>query len=103
MLDTLSSRDSDRAGAIQRLTVALMRRDRSAVTADLKQMKTCVVEPMDTVSEAAMWKDGLVHTQTARHTLRRHMGHHRAVMALSDGHIPFHIGADKCDKGDGEK
>ena len=24
-------------------------------------------------------------------------------MALNDGHVPFHIGAEKYDKGDGEK
>ena len=76
MLDTLSSRDSDRAGAIQRLTVALMRRDRSAVTAGLKQMNTHVVEPMDAVSEAAMWKNGLVPSRKSRRTLCRHLRHH---------------------------
>ena len=112
VVGTLSSRDSDKAGTVRRLTKALVRWDRSAVLDGLEDMNVRVVRPMDAVTEAAMWKAGQVRSRTARRTLRRHLRYHlgrdifppeRVVMAMNEGHVPVHTGTAKYNKGDGEK
>ena len=58
VLDTLSPRDSDKTSTIRCLTKALLSRARSAVLSGLEEMNARVVQPMDAVTEVAMWKAG---------------------------------------------
>ena len=54
VLNTLSSQDSNKTVTIRQLSKALVRRDRSAVTAGPKKMNNHVVNPMNVVAEVAM-------------------------------------------------
>mmetsp|Transcript_18037 Transcript_18037/g.31058 ORF Transcript_18037/g.31058 Transcript_18037/m.31058 type:complete len:114 (-) Transcript_18037:409-750(-) len=79
------------------MTKDLIKQDPAAVRDALSEAGMRVVEKMDSVTEAAMWKDGGVKSRTARRVIRRHIRHHfgkdalsseRELMELSKGHSP---------------
>mmetsp|Transcript_26891 Transcript_26891/g.56786 ORF Transcript_26891/g.56786 Transcript_26891/m.56786 type:complete len:132 (+) Transcript_26891:766-1161(+) len=94
------------------MTKDLIKQDPAAVRDALSEAGMRVVEKMDSVTEAAMWKDGGVKSRTARRVIRRHIRHHfgkdalsseRELMELSKGHSPVETKSVEYDKGDGHK
>jgi len=58
----------------------------TAVVEALSKAGLQVVEQIDTVSEAAMWKAGKVKSRTAQRMLRRHLRHHLGENVVGPEH-----------------
>ena len=93
LVEVVSDRHANKAGA----TKTLVCRDNQAVTAGIKEMDINMVQPMNAVFDAAMWKANGIAPQTAQRMLRRYLRHRfghavlppeQRVVALHEGHVP---------------
>ena len=101
-LEVMSRKDGNPSNSIRQLTASLLKRDAAAVLDAVKGEPGVNNSPtMDTIAEAAMWRDGNVKARSAQRVIRRHLRHalgkdifssERKFMTLTKGHSPVTSG-----------
>ena len=77
-----SNIDKNKSAAVCRTVKACYKRDPDSVLQALKDVGVHVVNQIDAVSEAAMWKAGGIRSIEKRNALRRHLRYHMGKNVL---------------------
>ena len=100
------------SSSIRRITKHLIKKDRNAVKKAMKEVDVDLVEQIELITEAVMWKAGGVKSRTSCWVMRRHLRHHfglkifaseKSLMELNAGHLDVFTGVAYYGKKDGEK